>query len=141
MEYQEAIRTALREDGQMYNAIMKAYLRDIAGGPATLDEHCHGMIAAVQAVYMLGRDEGFRHGAAYIRERAAKDERIENALKNFQESTYKAYDMIENNTAIYGQDAAKTENDAILARLDDERATVKNIMLEAMGKNDAFSQM
>ena len=62
--YTEALRVMREQDSELYRAIRAAYLQeqDEENGDA-VDQHCQGMVAAIEAVYRLGFAEGFKAGA------------------------------------------------------------------------------
>lgn len=62
--YTEALRVMREQDSELYRAIRAAYLQEQTdeNGDA-VDQHCQGMIAAIEAVYRLGFAEGFKAGA------------------------------------------------------------------------------
>ena len=62
--YGDALRNVRQRDSELYRAIRAAYLQEQfdENGDA-VDQHCQGMIAAIEAVYRLGYAEGFKAGA------------------------------------------------------------------------------
>lgn len=62
--YTEALRIMREQDSKLYKAIRDAYTQEQfdENGDA-LEQHCQGMIAAIEAVYRLGFAEGFKAGA------------------------------------------------------------------------------
>lgn len=62
--YGDALRNVRQRDSELYRAIRAAYLQEQfdENGDA-VDQHCQGMIAAIEAVYRLGFAEGFKAGA------------------------------------------------------------------------------
>ena len=62
--YTEALRVMREQDSLLYKAIREAYTReqDEENGDA-VDQHCQGMIAAIEAVYRLGYAQGFTAGS------------------------------------------------------------------------------
>lgn len=62
--YEDALRNMREQDSELYKAIRAAYLQEQTdeNGDA-VDQHCQGMIAAIEAVYRLGYAEGFKAGA------------------------------------------------------------------------------
>ena len=62
--YGDALRNVRQRDSELYRAIRAAYLQEQfdENGDA-VNQHCQGMIAAIEAVYRLGFAEGFKAGA------------------------------------------------------------------------------
>lgn len=62
--YGDALRVMREQDSELYHAIRAAYLQeqDEANGDA-VDQHCQGMISAIEAVYRLGYAAGFTAGS------------------------------------------------------------------------------
>ena len=62
--YGDALRNMRQQDSELYRAIRAAYVQEMddCNGDA-VDQHCQGMIAAIEAVYRLGYAEGFKAGA------------------------------------------------------------------------------
>lgn len=53
----KTVKTFEQHDNALYTAIRDAYNLD--------EDHCQGMIAAVNAIYNLGFSNGFKQGAEY----------------------------------------------------------------------------
>ena len=72
--YTEALRIMRQQDSELYRAIRAAYLQEQAdeNGDA-VDQHCQGMIAAIEAVYRLGYAQGIKTGAEYTENRLLGD--------------------------------------------------------------------
>lgn len=68
--YGDALRNMRQQDSALYKAIRAAYLQEQTdeNGDA-VDQHCQGMISAIEAVYHLGYAEGFKAGADAAEER------------------------------------------------------------------------
>lgn len=62
--YGDALRNVRQQDSALYKAIRAAYLQEQTdeNGDA-VDQHCQGVICAIEAVYRLGYAEGFKAGA------------------------------------------------------------------------------
>lgn len=62
-EYTEALEAMRQHDSALYAAIRDAYEQEqFDGNP---EKHCQGVIAAVNAIYNLGFNNGFKQGAEY----------------------------------------------------------------------------
>ena len=62
--YGDALRNMRKQDSELYRAIQAAYLQEQMDEDGdAIDQHCQGMIAAIEAVYRLGYAEGFKAGA------------------------------------------------------------------------------
>lgn len=62
-DYAEALDAMRKQDSDLYAAIRQAYIREqFDGNP---DKHTQGVIAAVNAIYNLGYNNGFKQGAEY----------------------------------------------------------------------------
>ena len=73
--YGDALRAVRQQDSELYRAIRAAYVQeqDDINGDA-VDQHCQGIISAIEAVYRLGYAEGFKAGSEYTEERIFDDE-------------------------------------------------------------------
>ena len=58
-DYTEALAAMRRQDSALYAAIRDAYEK----GSGDVEDHCQGIIAAVNAIYNLGFSNGFKMGA------------------------------------------------------------------------------
>lgn len=67
--FRAAVRAAMQLEGQLYNAIRKAYEveQGLTANGDEIDRHAYGCIAAVNAIYNLGYASGFKAGAEYTR--------------------------------------------------------------------------
>ena len=72
--YTDALRIVRQQDSALYKAIRAAYLQeqDEENGD-TVDQHCQGVISAIEAVYRLGYAEGFKAGAEAAEARILDD--------------------------------------------------------------------
>ena len=62
--YGDALRNMRQQDSALYKAIRAAYLQEQTDENGdTVDQHCQGVICAIEAVYRLGYAEGFKAGA------------------------------------------------------------------------------
>lgn len=68
-DYTETLAAMRKQDSKLYKAIRAAYEQEQfeTNGDA-MERHCQGMIAAVNAIYNLGYGEGFKNGAAAVKE-------------------------------------------------------------------------
>lgn len=69
-DFKEALDAMRRRDSDLYAVILDAYNREQIDGNA--DQHCQGVIAAVNAIYNLGYGNGFKQGAEYARKEKAE---------------------------------------------------------------------
>lgn len=62
-EIERAVQDAIRQHSELYNAIKAAYEHEQHdGNPTDADRHIFGVIAAVNAVYVLGLSTGYTQG-------------------------------------------------------------------------------
>lgn len=72
--YTEALRVMREQDSLLYKAIRAAYLQEQTDENGdTVDQHCQGVICAIEAVYRLGYAEGFKAGAEAAEARILDD--------------------------------------------------------------------
>lgn len=75
-DYAEALKAEVERDSALYRAIRDYYEQELfPENGSSLEQHCHGIRAAVNAIYNLGFAQGFTQGAQEAQRQAEKAER------------------------------------------------------------------
>lgn len=74
--YTEALQAEIERDSALYRAIRDYYEQELfPENGSSLEQHCSGVRAAVNAIYNLGFAQGYTKGAQDAQEQAEKAER------------------------------------------------------------------